>query len=86
MSFWKGLAQDQLPHKRCCFCGEGVTCAHGKCEVCQSCRRCDREERPVRNPIFDDPEAMKAVRYLALKYPVEIVMEWFKTALTEGER
>jgi hypothetical protein len=39
------------------------------------------ESTKPRNPIFDDPEAMKAIRYLALKYPVETVMEWYRIML-----
>lgn len=29
------------PNYRCAFCGEGVVCEHGKCNVCQHCRECD---------------------------------------------
>jgi hypothetical protein len=36
----------QRPHIKCVFCGEGITCEHGKCNVCQRCRACERGESP----------------------------------------
>ncbi len=32
----------ETPGKKCPFCGEGYTCEHGKCNVCQRCRACER--------------------------------------------
>lgn len=36
---------EQKPYTKCAFCGMGVTCEHSKCEVCQRCRPCERENR-----------------------------------------
>jgi hypothetical protein len=41
----------QVPNRRCCFCGEGLTCEHGLCDVCQRCRECEREEKASREPV-----------------------------------
>lgn len=32
----------QSPSSKCQFCGEGYVCEHGKCNVCQECKRCAR--------------------------------------------
>jgi hypothetical protein len=51
-SFWPTFKRDestQQPYRRCYWCGQGVTCAHGRCDVCQDCRKCDREEPKRRN-------------------------------------
>jgi hypothetical protein len=34
----------QTPGRRCAFCGEGLTCVHGLCELCQRCPSDDSEE------------------------------------------
>jgi hypothetical protein len=36
--------EKQFPGVVCQFCGEGATCEHGYCRVCQNCRECLREE------------------------------------------
>ena len=33
----------QKPHKPCSFCGEGVVCEHGKCNICELCHKCLEE-------------------------------------------
>jgi predicted nucleic acid-binding Zn ribbon protein len=42
MNDFTGLQQ---PHRRCAFCGEGLTCEHGLCDECQRCRECERERQ-----------------------------------------
>lgn len=34
----------EQPSKKCAFCGEGYVCEHGKCNVCQKCRACERQD------------------------------------------
>jgi hypothetical protein len=34
----------QRPNYRCGFCGEGVACEHGYCNVCQICLECRMDE------------------------------------------
>ena len=36
------MSATQQPSKKCAFCGEGFVCQHGKCNVCQKCRTCER--------------------------------------------
>jgi hypothetical protein len=31
----------QTPNRRCGFCGEGLACNHGFCNVCQGCIDCE---------------------------------------------
>ena len=33
-------AMEQRPNYRCGFCGEGVACEHGYCNICQCCIEC----------------------------------------------
>jgi len=37
-------ANEQTPNRRCQFCGLGVVCEHGRCDVCQRCKPCERVE------------------------------------------
>lgn len=34
----------QSPNRRCGYCGDGLVCEHGYCEVCMNCADCDIEE------------------------------------------
>jgi hypothetical protein len=57
----------EIAGRVCAFCGEGVTCEHGKCLVCQPCKRCDRlptAVAPSRSPA-PKSERMKALDDLA---------------------
>jgi len=36
-------AERQPTSKKCVYCGEGYICEHGKCTVCQGCKKCERE-------------------------------------------
>jgi hypothetical protein len=38
-------ANEQTPNRRCQFCGEGLVCQHGYCEVCQRCKGCIEEAK-----------------------------------------
>lgn len=34
----------QTPNRRRGFCGEGIACQYGLCNVCQNCEKCYFEE------------------------------------------
>lgn len=38
----------ETPKAVCAFCGEGVNCEHGKCNACDSCRKCKARANPVK--------------------------------------
>ena len=35
-------APRERPYAKCAFCGEGINCEHGICEMCGRCRKCRR--------------------------------------------
>jgi hypothetical protein len=44
-NFDAGMIGDRQPaYTKCCYCGDGVTCEHGVCNCCETCKRCIWQE------------------------------------------